>query len=417
MSLVDRSFAGAAIALAFSLFAVAPAAATPEICASHWIERNKPFADAGLCVDTPLWRAAFPQASCAHTSGSEISLPDDVSQRLAEIRKQENQLGCRIDSVFDSPQAGARSLWVEVGDIASIFSAKDGYANLRDAPGAQSGAVIGRLDDGGQAKILERIQSPDNGALWFRISYADNIGRLREAFVHYGSVFPRREIVGSLSLARNAHTDLVSVAGIDEVPDALRVRFWVDGRPGDIWPLFSEQNFARPGNAPPAFSIAFGPSSGWRPGEMEAMASTCEWKSGKRRADCAGKAGSFRIMAVRDEATGRLVGLAMHLDSPQTGDGSIVASGFAQPVKIAATTGTIQLAIPVEGLRTVKSGQLQEVPADSPAAKSDAISGAKPLATPTAAPAASATPAAAANIPEAASDALVDFDEMMSLTE
>lgn len=170
LSASHRRICFAALFMTAGLCQSLPVSASPQQCAALWGERNRPFAEAGLCVETTLWKALFPNIYCRYTSGADISLPTDVAARLTEIRDREMQLGCRLDSGFGDAEISARSIWLDIGDRGSVFSAKDGYANLRDAPSAKSGNLIGRLDDGSRVKILERVQSPDNNALWFRVT-------------------------------------------------------------------------------------------------------------------------------------------------------------------------------------------------------------------------------------------------------
>lgn len=397
-----------ALMAAMSLAAF-PAVASPEQCASHWIERNRPFAERGLCVDTPLWKAVFPGSSCTHETGADISLPPEVADRLSQIRLQETQLGCRIDNDFSDPKAAAKSLWLDTGDRASIFSAKDGYANLRDAPSAKSGKLVGMLENGSQLRIVERVQSPDNEALWFRVSYADNTGRLHMAFVHHATVFPRREVIGFFDTVTGAQLELISLGGEKTPLPLLRARFWTEKHPSDIWPVLSHPTYMRSGEEQRSFSVAF-TALDWGGDEASAIGSKCQWQDGKRHADCSGSAGEFRIVATRDDA-GALRALGLQLDNSK--HNSVNFAGFDEDVSIAAISGNVQLGIVVDGLETLKNGIFQ--PGTS--APSQPAAPAEQQATPSEQQATPSGADAPASAPQETAEDAVDFDALLDMTE
>lgn len=395
----------AAISMAAAIFATSVAYASPEQCAAHWVERNRPFAERGLCVDTPLWKATFPDGSCTQTSGAEISIPPEISERLNEIRVQETQLGCRMDNQFDDPLMSARSFWLRAGEQASIFSARDGYANLRDAPGAKSGKVTGMLENGSQVHIVERVQSPDNGALWFRIRYADNIGRLHNAFVHHGTVFPRREVMGFLDIAPAAQLKIIDLGGEGTMPMMLRARFWTEDHPSDIWRVLSYPSYIRSGKEQRSFSVAF-TALDWSGDELETVSSRCEWQGDKRLAACSGGAGEFEIIGVREQTTWTLRSLGLVLDNAASDAGRVVVAGFNRRVDMGAIEGRVQLGIAIDGIETLKSGVIHKA-LDTKRSSSSTSGETVP----------DGAAGIQASLPPGTAEALVDFDTLVDLME
>ncbi len=397
IGIMAKRFAHTAWLAALACLAGSPAMASPEQCASLWVERNKPFAERGLCVDTALWKSSFPDMSCIHTSGADITLPSQISERLVEIRKIETELGCRIDSRIGNTVDAARAFWLDQGDDASIYSAKDGYANLRDKPSAKSGTVVAMLEDGAQLRISERVSSPDNDALWFRVTYPDNIGRLRKAYVHHATVFPVQELIGTLDLAFARQLGLVETNGIDSPPAMLRVRFWTDDKPSDIWNLVSgpEQS----SDAARIFSVAF-TATRWDIEDAEAMSSRCKWHAGKAQAECAGSAGTFRIVAPRDER-GRLRALGVQVDGTNGTDGHFAVAGYPQTLRVTPIEGAVQMAVIIEGLETIKGGILKGTSSDDPPA----------------APQPNQTPPPTPGLPSEVSELLGDFDDVLGLID
>ncbi|MBX3596699.1 MAG: hypothetical protein KF874_03915 [Rhizobiaceae bacterium] len=184
----------------------------------------------------------------------------------------------------------------------------------------------------------------------------------------------------------------------------LRVRFWNEENPGHIWPILSLPSDSLAGGERRSFSVAF-TGLDWHGDDLAPAASRCRWQQGKGRADCAGGAGSFRIVAARDKATGTLTSLGLLLDSAAGEELSL--AGFGQEVIVAPMDGTVQLGLAVEGLETLKIGVIKP-PASAGSDKSTTRpDAARPV----------SVADIAADLPPQAGEALFEFETLLDLTE
>jgi hypothetical protein len=149
----------------FAVLAAMPAAAT-ELCEDLWFTRNQIMDRAGYCFGSTLGKAMFDNDGC---TGKSVTLSAKAQQQVAEIRRLEGSLQCKVDTSRSALELVDLATRRQLIDLPIHDEFESGCIGWQEAPAdlhaghKSTSPVIGRIEPGDDVLYSHYTYPPVEG--------------------------------------------------------------------------------------------------------------------------------------------------------------------------------------------------------------------------------------------------------------
>jgi hypothetical protein len=221
-------------------------AASQNICDGLWYERNKIFAEKGLCFGSPYGMSLFDTYPCITYNGSALTLTYSEGQRVQKIIQQEAQNQCNVPMEFTAPQAlivkayqergmknfnepgsewntqqtetpiepeaipqaelepepsqNSQQIVLAVGETGLSCTGNGDVTKIYNIPDVNSN-VIAVLTNGTSLKVEEIFNEDDVSQIWYKASGKTDTGTTYDGYVKNNLLAPTCDVLHSFNVS------------------------------------------------------------------------------------------------------------------------------------------------------------------------------------------------------------------------